>query len=324
MLIARPAEAQPTTLDLSTGHVVAPQGTVWFDLIDPTDVEHAYVQKVCGVRVPSRSDLDEIESSSRSYRENGTLYLSTPLLRREGGQAFASPLGIVVSEHVLVTIRYAEYPSFDTYAGAVAVERSPLQPDTLLVGLLEVIVDRLADVLEIVGAHLDEVSTRIFHTDEQDRSKRADERLRGLLKGIGRQGDTVSLLRSSLLGLSRMVLFVDGTLGTGSDKTLHARLKTIGRDLQSLTEYDSQITSKVQFLLDATLGLINIEQNNGIRILTVVSLIGIPPTLIASIYGMNFKNIPELSWSFGYWYALLLMLASVVLPLAWFRRLGWI
>ena len=324
MLIARPNGAQAATLEVSGGAVSAPEGTVWFDLIEPTDAERAYLQTLVGVRVPSRSDLDEIESSSRSYRENETLYLSTPLLRRQDGQAFSSPLGIVVAKEALVTIRYAEYPSFTTFAGSTALEPARVQPGELLIGLLEVIVDRLADVLEIVGGQLDEVSTRIFHTDEHDKSRQADQRLRGLLKSIGRQGDTVSVLRTSLLGLSRMVLFVDHAFDTGGETVLCARLRTIGRDLQSLTEYDSQITSKVQFLLDATLGLINVEQNNGIRILTVVSLVGIPPTLIASIYGMNFKDIPELSWSFGYWYALALMVASVVLPLAWFRRVGWI
>ena len=324
MLIARPNKGQAATLDMSGAAVSAPEGTVWFDLIEPSDAERAYLQTLIGVRVPSRSDLDEIESSSRSYRENETLYLSTPLLRRQDGQAFSSPLGIIVAKDSLVTIRYAEYPSFTTYAGSVALEPARVQPGELLVGLLEVIVDRLADVLEIVGGQLDEVSTRIFHTDEHDKSRQADQRLRGLLKSIGRQGDTVSVLRTSLLGLSRMVLFVDHAFDTGGETALCARLRTIGRDLQSLTEYDSQITSKVQFLLDATLGLINVEQNNGIRILTVVSLVGIPPTLIASIYGMNFKDIPELSWSFGYWYALALMVASVVLPLAWFRRVGWI
>jgi magnesium transporter len=176
----------------------------------------------------------------------------------------------------------------------------------------------------MVGAELEAVSAGIFRGGSGEQSKRADQRLRALLRGIGRQGDTVSLLRDSMLGLRRLVTFVESAPELHFDAALRTRLGVLGRDLQSLSEFDGQITDKVQFLLDATLGLINIEQNNGIRILTVVSLIGIPPTLIASIYGMNFKNIPELNWSFGYWYALALMVASVALPLAWFRRVGWI
>ncbi len=96
------------------------------------------------------------------------------------------------------------------------------------------------------------------------------------------------------------------------------------QDLASLTEYDSQMTNKVQFLLDATLGFINIEQNSSIKVLTVISLVGVPPTLIASIYGMNFANMPELHWAHGYAYGLSMIALSAVLPLVWFKWRGWI
>jgi magnesium transporter len=324
MLIARPAGQRAITLDPSHAVTDVARATIWFDLFDPTTEETACVGRITGLRIPTRDRLDEIESSSRLSHADGALYLSTPLVRRQDGASSVVPLGLVVSERHLVTIRYSDYPSIENYGHAVETIADATGSTVLFIGLLEAIVDRLADVLEMVGAELEAVSAGIFRGGSGEQSKRADQRLRALLRGIGRQGDTVSLLRDSMLGLRRLVTFVESAPELHFDAALRTRLGVLGRDLQSLSEFDGQITDKVQFLLDATLGLINIEQNNGIRILTVVSLIGIPPTLIASIYGMNFKNIPELNWSFGYWYALALMVASVALPLAWFRRVGWI
>lgn len=323
MLVARPSSTRPVLID---GTDTPPElgSTVWLDLIDPSDTERKLVEDITGLRVPSRHDLDEIESSSRLYREGGGLYLSTPLTRRREGNTAATPLGIVVSDRWLLTIRFADYPAFDTFAHAVESAGEPLGAHSLLVGLIEAIVDRLADVLEYVGADLGALSARIFGDKEDRRSRHLDQRLRSLLKGVGRTGDTVSMIRDSLLGLQRMVLFIGETIKAAEDTSLRARLKTLERDIRSLSDYDAQVTNKVQFLLDATLGFINIEQNNGIRVVTVASIIGIAPTLVASIYGMNFKNIPELNWSFGYYYALCVMAATVVLPLVWFRRIGWI
>ncbi len=323
MLIARPAQAAPIAL----GDADDPSAigrAAWLDLFDPTDAEAATVARITGLRIPSRADLDEIETSSRLFREATTLHLSTPLVHRQTTASGITPLGLVVSETYLITVRFADFAPIESFGRAVAAAGEPLGPYALLTGLLEAIVDRIADVLETVGAEIDRTSTGIFRSDAHDRGKGADKRLRALLKGIGLQGDTVSMLRDSIMGLRRLSLFVENALEPDAYREVGSRLGTIGRDLQSLSEYDGQLTEKVHFLLDATLGLINVEQNNGIRILTVVSLIGIPPTLIASIYGMNFKDIPELGWSFGYWYALGLMLASVALPLAWFRRAGWV
>lgn len=325
MLVARPAKAPSAVLDIGGGGPDIDK-TVWIDLIDPSDEERARVHALTGLEVPSRGDLDEIESSSRLFRRGDALYLSTPLTRRrENEQTTATPLGIVASPRWLLTIRFSDYPAFDAYAHAVETAAGSLAAPALLLGLLEAIVDRLADVLEHVGGELDQLSARIFSdTSASQNSRHIDRRLRGLLKSVGRNGDTVSRVRDSLLGLTRMVLFVDEAVKASDDSKLRTRLKTLTRDLQSLSDYDNQVTNKVQFLLDATLGFINIEQNNGIRVVTVASIIGIAPTLVASIYGMNFKNIPELNWAYGYYYALVLMAATVILPLAWFRKIGWI
>ena len=302
--------------------------TVWFDLLNPTDQEHALAERLTGLRIPTRQDVEEIESTSRVYAEGDTLYLSTPLVRRIDDLSVVIPVGFVLTRDRLVTIRYSDYMVFETVGAKLA--RPPATPDaaapdaeTILILLLEAMVDRLADLLELSGHDLDQLSKRIFHA-EKPRNGNADVKLRMLLSKLGRETDLISSVRDSLLGLQRIATFVRENGDRPCKERFAARLGLISKDIVSLNDYDAQLNNKTQFLLDATLGFINIEQNNGIKILTVVSIVGIPPTLIASIYGMNFKDIPELSWSFGYWYALGLMAATIVLPLLWFWRRGWL
>ena len=148
--------------------------------------------------------------------------------------------------------------------------------------------------------------------------------MRGTLSAVGNAGERVSNIRDALLGIRRIAPYVHDTAADWFPQQLLPRLDTVRRDVMSLSDYDTQLTEKVQFLLDATLGFINIEQNNGIKVLTVVTIVGIPPTLIASMYGMNFKNIPEYDWSFGYQWGLMLIVLSAVLPLIWFKIKGWV
>jgi magnesium transporter len=147
--------------------------------------------------------------------------------------------------------------------------------------------------------------------------------LRIILRRVGHSGDLASKIRDSLHGLARMVPYVAG-LADWLPLEIKPRLDTVRQDVISLSDYDAHIVNKVQLLLDATLGLINVEQNNIIKVLTIVSVVGIPPTLIASMYGMNFKDIPEYSWAWGYPYGLAVIALSAVLPLIWFKFRGWI
>ena len=152
--------------------------------------------------------------------------------------------------------------------------------------------------------------------------RRRDLALRRILRGISNRGKVLGKIRASLLGLERIVPFVSAAcdgLGLPED----GRFETIRRDIESLDEFETRLAENVQFLLDAALGLINIEQNNVFRVLTVVSVVGVPPTLIASMYGMNFKHMPELDWAYGYPYALGLILFSAIVPIVVFRIKGW-
>lgn len=305
-----------------------PPGATWIDLLSPTDAERSMVEHVTGLRVPSEAELSEVESSSRLLAEGDTLTLSTPMAYRSAeGVSMSTPLGFVLSPRHLLTVRFAKLPVFDLFAERFALP-GPASSCSVaaFVGLLEAVVDRLADVLEWVGRELDAISRRVFGADTSGRrsASRADAELRATLRGVGRLGDTVSNLRDSLLGVNRIAHFVAEAGGDWIPKPLRPRFKTLCKDVASLTDYDAQLTYKVQFLLDATLGFINIEQNNGIKVLTVVSVVGVPPTLAASIYGMNFQHMPELGWEYGYLYGLVVIALSAILPLAWFKWRGWV
>ncbi|GBR44140.1 magnesium transporter CorA family protein [Neokomagataea thailandica] len=314
----------------------------WVDLLNPTEDEITRATEKLGIHIPSRAELSEIESSSRHYERDGALYLSGPLVRRYETGPVIRPVGFILSPTHLITIRYADYPAFDRIGLALAehtAENPAPTPTNLLTDLIEDIINRLADLLENVGHTLDTLSHCIFSSDDRQRHHtRSGATLRTTLRHLGNTGDLASMIRDSLLSIDRIRLHLDTITAHTLAHTqtppkadhalttdlIHNRLDTAGRDIASLNEFNTQINNKVQFLLDATLGFINIEQNDGMKILTVASSIGIMPTLIAGIYGMNFRIMPELNWSFGYPFAILLMLSSIALPLFWFWRRGWL
>ena len=299
---------------------------VWLDLVNPTDGERSEVERATQLRVPAQADIAEIESSSRLLTVGDSLYLSTPMTyRNREGDSRMAPLGFVLSPKRLITLRFAEMPMFDTFSERFVGASKPTSMGAFL-GLLETIVDRLADVLEHSGAGLETISHKIFRREDarQTNASKMDAQLRATLRAIGRAGERLAHLRDSLVGVQRIMIYVGEMGGKWIEKDMLRRCGTLRKDINSLMDYDNQLTNKVAFLLDATLGFISIEQNNGIKVLTVVSVVGVPPTLVASIYGMNFKWIPELQWQHGYFYALAVIVASAVMPLIWFKRRGWI
>jgi magnesium transporter len=228
----------------------------------------------------------------------------------------------------LLTIRFVELKLVGAFADRAA------EPGTVhhssagaFSGLLEAIVDRMADGLEAIGADLDGVSKHIFRVDPASappRGRASEDDLREILRRVGRAGDLASKIRDTLLGIGRMVPYVTSLAADWLPPEVKPRIETVRQDIVSLNDYDAHLNSKVQLLLDATLGLINTEQNNIIKVLTIVSVVGVPPTLVASMYGMNFKHMPELDWAWGYPYGLLLIALSAILPLLWFKLRGWL
>lgn len=305
-----------------------PESVEWIDAFEPTAAEYVRLRQVMGVRIPTIENLLEVESSSRLSAEGATLLMSLPASVREPeGFPRTSAIGFVLNRARLVTVRYAHFPSFEYLVQQMAAQGA-LAGGGLgaTLTILEVIVDHLADMLEHIGADLDAMGRQVFTEGLAQRNRRpraANEELSRMLRKVGEDGAFLSKVSESLLGLNRMVPFLTSKGKDLVSPELLPRLETVNQDAKSLREYEEHLANRTQFLLDTLLGFANIEQNNVFRVLTVVSVVGIPPTFFASMYGMNFKNIPEYDWSWGYQYGLTLIILSGLLPAIWFKIKGW-
>jgi magnesium transporter len=298
----------------------------WIDLLHPTSEERASVEGGYGIGLPSREELSGVELSSRISLKDGVLYLSMPTVSHMIELEHApSPLGFVLSKNLLVTIRYAQLYAFDTVAERCAKGEGILSSVEAFTALVDEMVELSADLIERIAADLDEVSRGVFSKlGKQKHVTRSNEELRGVLTSVGNAGERLSRIRDGVLGLQRIVPFVAGVEQDWIPANVRARLRATQSDLTSLAEYETHLSDKAQFLLDAVLGFINTKQNDIFQVLTVISIVGIPPTLVASIYGMNFKNMPELSWAWGYPYSLAVILLSGILPIVWFKWRRWV
>ena len=299
---------------------------IWVDLITPTREEEELLERELGVDIPAREEMEEIEVSSRLYYEESAAFMTATLpARTDTDDLLMAPVTFVLFSDKLITVRYHEPRAFKTFPQRAAkVGLGCTNGEAVLTALLEAIVDRLADILERAQRDVDAISHAIFDIDVRKPSDET-QNLNGVLRQIGRKGDLSSNIRDSLLSLQRLTGFF-GQLTTQrrSDKDLRGRVKTLSRDVQSLTDHSSFLSQKITFLLDATLGMINIEQNNIIKIFSIAAGVFLPPTLIASIYGMNFVYMPELKWPLGYPLAFVLMVLSALLPYWYFKRRGWL
>jgi magnesium transporter len=300
-----------------------PEQPVWIDLLNPTPDETARVSGEYGIQVPSRESLQEVETSSRLKAEGRVLYVSMPLALQDAAAGFAAlPLGFILSPEVLITLRYSELHAFSAVRSR-SEQEAGVSSAGVFVALIEAMVDFNADALENESRNLSAISASAFGEATVARGKRVTRDMRARLHTVGTSGDHLSRMRESLLGLQRLVGFVSEMAADWLPAQLQTRLKTVRQDLSSLVDFEAHLADKTQFLLDAVLGFINTEQNEIFKVLTIVSVVGIPPTLIASMYGMNFHNMPELGWRWGYPYGLTLIALSILLPILWFKRRGW-
>ena len=303
-----------------------PEGVIWIDLVEPTDEERAFVEERAVCHLPTKDALSEIEASSRLIVEHGVLYLSTSVVARgDTDDARLSPAGFILSPTLLVTVRYAALSTFDAVAEQVRKDDTLGSSIGVFTALLEAIVDRGADVLERLGAEVDRISRSVFRGDPKDpqHTVRKTDALRQTLSKIGIIGDRVSQARDVLLGVGRISSFTSDLGDKWIPPEFHTRLGAISKDIASLNDYEAHLSGKIQFLLDAVLGYITIEQNDLFKVLTIASVVGIPPTLLAGVWGMNFKAMPELDWHYGYPVALVVIVLSGVIPLVWFKVRGW-
>lgn len=300
-----------------------PEKLVWADIFEPSAAEEQSLEALLGIDLPSRAQMSEIEASSRLYELDGARFMTaTVMSKAETPLAEASAITFVMANHVLVSLRYSDPLAFSVFAArAMKLTGICETGETALAGLIEAIIDRAADVLENVATEMDALSRDIFKVKTgEDESIDLEQALRQL----GRFSDLSGKVRESAASLERVVTFLTQVLTPEVKKDYRARLKTMARDIRSIAEHASALAQKVNFLLDATLGLINIEQTRVIKILSVAATVFLPPTLMASIFGMNFDYMPELHWDFGYPMAIVLMVVSAVLPYLYFKRKGWL
>ena len=312
----------------ATGAEMAPlDGLIWIDLEAPTASEEATLEAALGLAIPTREDMQEIEVSSRLYAEEGALFLTAQVLATPEGHApEIGPVTFVVTAERLITVRYHNPRSIGVFADRVQAQgMGCVNGQTTLLALMETLVDRLADILEGEGRKLDLLTKAIFNAH---RPSGKAQTLSVVLQRIGRAEDLNSKTEESLSTLLRVLGFLTTPTGGAAVAALKGvekiRLKTLVHDIRSLQETAGRQSRKIQFQLDATLGVINIRQSDIIKIFSVVTFVFLPPTLIASIYGMNFINMPELKWAWGYPMALGLMTLSALVPYALFRWKKWL
>lgn len=310
----------------STREVAGGESSFWIDLLNPTEDEIGYVNRTWNLHVPSRGALEEIETSSRLRVVGGVLYLSLPLgLHAIPENETPTPLGFVLSQTVLVTIRYANMQTVDHVVKRLERGGDIRTSSAAFLALVEEMVDVGADTLERLAAELRGISHDAFRAPGKTplRSRRLSQLLRDTLIKIGGIGETLSQIQECLVGLQRIVDFTSDTARDWLEQNSQQRLRTVRSDLSSLADFERTLSDKVHFLLDAVLGFINTDQNEMFKVLTIASVVGIPPTLIASMYGMNFHDMPELGWHWGYAYGLSLIALSTLVPILWFKRRGW-
>ena len=307
-----------------------PDGALWIDLLEPTKHDDKRVEELTKVAIPTREDMKEIEESSRFYVENGAHYMTTPLLHSvDTEHPGMQPITFILCGKRLITVRYCRPKSF------ILFERYATKPGnsfitsncegfSVFLGILESVTDRAADILEGISVRLEEESAHLFRANPRNNGL-STQAFRKAMRHLGREGSLLSKLLEALAGLSRLVVYVEALQRAEKPKSkASARIKSIDRDAKSLTDHVEFLQNKITFLLDTIVGLVSVEQNAIIKIFSVAAVGFMPPTLVASIYGMNFKHMPELEWFVGYPVAVILMIISALLPLAFFRYKGWL
>ncbi len=301
-----------------------PDRAVWLDLFSPTQAEDKLVERALGIAVPTREEMQEIEPTSRLYVENGARYMTATLMcHSDSGVPRTTPVTFILSGHRLITVRYDEPKPF-AIVGAKLARLCPttVTGETVLMDLLDAVIDRAADILEKIGSDVDVISHDIL---ESEGGMSRGHNFKEILKSISRRGDHTSKARESLVSIGRLLLYLANEADTMKwAKDQRATIKGMQRDVQSLSDHATYLSQKINFLLDAMLGVVSLEQNNIIKIFSVAAVVFMPPTLIASIYGMNFKHMAELDWEWGYPMAIVLMLLAAAGPYYFFKWMKWL
>ncbi|MCP4780478.1 MAG: magnesium transporter CorA family protein [Hyphomicrobium sp.] len=298
---------------------------IWIDLLQPTQEEIAFVEHEFGIEIPTRAEMREIEPSNRYFLENGAYFMTASIVYNiEEPVPLTSAVTFILAGNRLVTVRHADPRAVPLFLQRVEKGDAPCaEGSAIMIGLLEALIHRMADLIERIQDEVDRLAQGIFGVKggQQTRSRRYDV----LLRGIGKAGDITARAEDSATSLSRMFhYYLQVVRERGDDSRTRQRIKAAQRDISSLMDHTRFLSTRIAFLLEATLGMISIEQSQIIKLFSVMAVVLLPPTLVASIYGMNFKYMPEIDWLFGYPFALGLMFVAALVPFLYFRRKGWL
>ncbi|MEI9806075.1 MAG: magnesium/cobalt transporter CorA [Pseudolabrys sp.] len=301
-----------------------PDAAVWLDLVTPTVQEDKLVEQFLGIAVPTREEMQEIEVSSRLYTENGARYMTATLMcQSDTATPKTTAVTFILSSHRLCTVRYRR-PAALRHRRSQIGARLFAQGvgESVLMDLLDAIIDRAADIQERIGAEIDQISHEIFEPDDESAPVSHND----VLKALGRKGDLTSKVRESQVSVGRLLSFlINEAESMKWPKDARNQLQSMQRDVIQLSDHATFLANKITFLLDAMLGVVNIQQNAIIKIFSIMAVVFMPPTLVASIYGMNFhRGMIELEWDYGYPFAVFLMVLVAILPLAYFKWKKWL
>ncbi len=298
---------------------------LWIDLFEPSPAEENLVEQHFGIDVPTREEMREIESSNRLYEEGGAVYLtSTIVTKLDTDLPQNSQVTFILKDGKLITNRYTDPLPFRRFASYAERHGSACATGSaVLAGLIEALINRVADVIERVSADLDAISAEVF-TRASGRRRAPQRDFRAVLERVGQSGELIAKTRESLVSLGRALAFVQQSSAITLGNDVRTRYRTLSRDIIALSDHASFLGSNVSFILDATLGMISIDQNNILKIFSVVTVFLLPPSVIGAIYGMNFEHIPWLHAEWGFAVALGMMVASAVIPYVIFKRRGWL
>lgn len=302
-----------------------PDGTIWVDMVSPSIEEENCVKSQLGVNIPSREEVWKNQVLNRLYRENNITYMIAAIITKMNSPyPEISPVTFILTKNCLVTIRTIMPTSFSNFTQRIVKEAKDFpSANAALEGLLEEILTRVAHNSEVVMNKLDELSHYIFDWESADKQKQNQAKeMKSVLRRLGAAADLNSKINESVHSIIRLLNFF--MKEADNSEEVKAGISALITDATVLTQQTSFLSDKVTFQLDATLGMINVEQNIIIKIFSVVATFFLPPTLVSSIYGMNFRYMPELEWLSGYPMAVLIMLLTAILPYIYFRKKGWL
>jgi len=299
-------------------------GARWLDLVSPTSEEEANVEDNLGIDVPTQEDIAKNEPSSRFYREDGATFMAAQIVVHSETQLpQTSSVAVILKHDTLVTVRYENSRAFDLCFSEIQRSESKPTSTSALIGLIEALVDRTAELLEGAANAADDMALSSVPLEEEASKRRTVAELETVLAEVQRLHRRVAKVRESLVSLGRMTGYLLNQ-SEFEDPEFRERAQSMSRDIMSVTDHATFVAQNIQFVLDTLLGVISVEQNAVVKFFSIVAVVLLPPTLIAAIYGMNFETMPELTWTWGYPAALAAMLASAVLPYLWCRKRGWL